>query len=397
MKEMSPRERMLTAYRGGKPDRVPITEMWTHVTYRLAGCLCWMHRLKVAEELGWDLHMHLNTVTRPDRGQVNYIYNLGPMMNAQGRSYYEELDDVRVQLTVDRKGPMTYVSRVIDTPAGRLQDRIVVPADDAGYGKMAFPDRPERLIKGRDDLPKIKYLLEVEPPRYQIEDAREIIKHVGDRGLVVGTMYSPLDYLLGEACQTEDLLTMYYDDRELFRDLLATFQEYCLRQTKAYLEIGVQVFVMTWYCPSFSVGWSKRIWEELFLPLLKEQVRLLHEYGAVANYYDDGRMRDVLPYLVDAGVDCAESFVPPPVGNITLKEARQFVGPGMALRGGVDNLYALVLGDRKRIFEEVERAIHDAGENGGYLLSTSDPIPPEAPLENIKHFIEAGKQFGQYG
>ena len=55
MREMTPKQRLLTALRRGVPDRVPCSlEIIRWVRYH-EGCACPRHQLKMAEDFGLDL------------------------------------------------------------------------------------------------------------------------------------------------------------------------------------------------------------------------------------------------------------------------------------------------------------------------------------------------------
>lgn len=68
-----------------------------------------------------------------------------------------------------------------------------------------------------------------------------------------------------------------------------------------------------------SVGWSPHTFRSIFLPLIREAVELVHGFGALYIYQDDGRMNDILPSVVDAGVDVLSGLQPPDLGDVVLK------------------------------------------------------------------------------
>lgn len=394
--EMTKKERLLTTLRGGKPDRVPVNAFHWSVAHRLYGCFCWMHELQLLEDgFDWDPVIRTNTLPKADHVYHNYIYNTGSSINEQYHGFYDDLDDVMINFEIKREDNLTRINRRIETKNGVLQDRILQPKPGTGYGWLPMPHFEEKLMKTKEDLQKIKHLLGVNPRKNVYEDVKQIIKYVGDRGLVNATLYSPIDFLLADAMKTEDLLMLYYTDRKFFKEILDVFNQFCIKSIKPYLELGVEFILLSWYGGSLSFGWSPKIWEEYFYPIIKQHVKLIHDYGAVCSYYDDGKMKDILPHLKTAGVDCVETLTPPPVGDVTLKEARDILGSNVCLKGGLDTIYVLQNGNKQLIFDEVEKIIKEGTEKGNYILFPSDPITAETPLENIKWFIEAGRRFGK--
>ena len=55
MSEMSPRQRLLTALRGGRPDRVPCSPHIIRWIRHHWGCTCPDHQAKLADDFGLDL------------------------------------------------------------------------------------------------------------------------------------------------------------------------------------------------------------------------------------------------------------------------------------------------------------------------------------------------------
>jgi hypothetical protein len=51
--------------------------------------------------------------------------------------------------------------------------------------------------------------------------------------------------------------------------------------------------------------------------MIAELVSLIHAYGGLAFYYDDGKMMGIVPMLVEAGVDVVETCTPPPSATST--------------------------------------------------------------------------------
>ena len=46
------------------------------------------------------------------------------------------------------------------------------------------------------------------------------------------------------------------------------------------------------------LGWSPQTYGEIFLPLVSEAVQLTHEFDALYIYQDDGKQRDIIPFMV---------------------------------------------------------------------------------------------------
>jgi uroporphyrinogen decarboxylase len=68
----------------------------------------------------------------------------------------------------------------------------------------------------------------------------------------------------------------------------------------------------------------------------------------------------------------------------------------VCLSGGIDLIYVVKMGTPELIRERVREAIRVAAPGGGYILGTSDSIRDETPLENVRAFFDAGREYGDY-
>jgi hypothetical protein len=111
-----------------------------------------------------------------------------------------------------------------------------------------------------------------------------------------------------------------------------------------------------------------------------------------------GKMELVLERFADEGIDCLNPLEPPPMGNVTIADARRRVGDRMALEGGLE------VGDMElKRPAEVERmateAVWQSGGRGFILGLSSDlshllTLAPQV-LENLRVFCAVGRREGE--
>jgi uroporphyrinogen decarboxylase len=142
-----------------------------------------------------------------------------------------------------------------------------------------------------------------------------------------------------------------------------------------------------------SVGWSPRIWREVFAPQLREMCDHVHAAGGTVNLYDDGKFMPVAEMMADAGIDVLQTLTPPPVGDCNLGELKRRIGDRVCLMGYVDLFYVIQRGTPELIDQTVKDAI-EAGGPTGFILGTSDSIRDGTPLENVRAYFEAARSSG---
>ena len=378
MTKLTSRERLLRTIRHEEVDRIAVSPRYFDWLYGTQGCECVLHCLWMKEQYAHDLMIPYGPPLH------NYLLNYaGP---------YNDLEGVEAEIQTQRAGEALKVRRRFKTPAGELTAARSVSLPGS---VSVFPHISEPLVKDREDLEAIGYLLQP-PDQVVIADIPLLRRLVGDDGLLTVYAAHGPDQFLMDAVGVEAALLSYYDDPELLVELLRLFHDYRRMILKRILAQGVDVIFEGWYNCSMSVGWSPDQYREIFLPLIEENVDLVHSYGALVNHYNDGKMDPVLEDLANAGCDIIETLSPPPLGDVDLASAKERVGLKTCLKGHIDQVNLICYGKREQIREAVRRAIEIASPGGGFILGTADSIRPESPIENIKAYFDAALEFGTF-
>jgi len=162
------------------------------------------------------------------------------------------------------------------------------------------------------------------------------------------------------------------------------------------LQAGLEMVNGVWYGCGPSDGWSAEMFRDVFLPLLKQHVALTHEHGAIYEYNEEGKERELLPMLVEAGVDVVKTLTPPPEGDVDLAEVKREFGAKLCLRGYINSIDVLQEGTPASIAEAVRQAILAAGAGGGFIIGTTRPITVFTPDENVRAYFRACREYGDY-
>ena len=204
-----------------------------------------------------------------------------------------------------------------------------------------------------------------------------------------------VDHLLMFTLGYEAALTMYYDDKELLIATLRTLHDYYVELLNYCLERGARMIFESWYNCSLSAGWSPRIYEECFLPMIVEDARIVHEHDAYFHFYDDGKIMPILHLLKRIGADLISPLCPAPMGDVDAERIKKELGRETVLNGYVE-LQTVRFGTPAEVEEKVRYAIESLGTGGGYILGTNDSIRDGSPMENVAAFFNAGRKYGRY-
>jgi len=382
---MTPRERLCAAMRRQEVDKVPCSPRWGHggrILYPGDPAPAFDLMMRAAEEFGFDPHVNV----------TSGVPNLLKEMDADARG----VEGVRIEAEVADDGPCEIITRTLHTPAGVLREKLRMPKPGRlEYGLGPNPVHLERMVKGPEDLPALRCLMP-NPAQYDVcRQWREMDARLGERGVAGVVIWSPLDYQAGYAYAMEDMMVDYFERREFVDELLGIFQDKMMTETEAVLKSGAKVVFGTWFFASLSVGWSPAMFRELFLPQLKAHVELVHRFGAVYDYYDDGKVMGVADMVAEAGVDVFETLTPPPVGDADLVALKRRIGGRVCLKGYGDLLYGLKMGTPQSVEKMVREAMETAGPGGGFIYGTSDGIREGTPRENLETYLRAAAKYGK--
>lgn len=134
---------------------------------------------------------------------------------------------------------------------------------------------------------------------------------------------------------------------------------------------------------------------EFLFPGMKRMIDLAHEAGAAVFHHDDGNIMQILPDLVDLGIDILNP-IQWRADNMDRQRLKKEYGDKLVFHGAVDNQHTLPFGTPRDVQDEVLENIDILGENGGYILAPCHNIQPNTPLENILMLYQTGYEAGFY-
>jgi uroporphyrinogen decarboxylase len=84
------------------------------------------------------------------------------------------------------------------------------------------------------------------------------------------------------------------------------------------------------------------------------------------------------------------------VGKVDLAAAKKRVGGKVCLMGNVPTIEILLRGTAKQVRGASKECIRNAGEGGGFILSSECDIPADTPSDNITAMVKAARTYGKY-
>ena len=111
----------------------------------------------------------------------------------------------------------------------------------------------------------------------------------------------------------------------------------------------------------------------------------------LVQYHSDGKINDLIPDLIEVGVDILNPVQPECVDHHWVKEQ---YGDRLAFDAGLGVQSVLPFGTPQDVRNHVREVIRDFRGGGGLIIGPSHVIERDTPLENILAMLEAIDEYG---
>ena len=255
----------------------------------------------------------------------------------------------------------------------------------------------DRSIKSRRDFEE-----KVVPP--VDDDIEEKMQYVREYRHVLDASGTKIGFcvLFGAYFQTlyefmigmEDCMIMVYEQRDFIEELLEISSSYWVKFVKRAIEEGVD-FIWPADDVAFKTGLflPPKIMKEMWLPHLARIIEPAINAGKPVMFHSDGRIDDIVPWLVGIGVDCIHPLDP---YGVDYREYKKKFGGIVCLAGNIDVEYPLTHGTPEAVEKDVKEHMEVLKLGGGYVASCSHSIVNYIPHENYIAMINAIHRYGSY-
>ncbi len=138
---------------------------------------------------------------------------------------------------------------------------------------------------------------------------------------------------------------------------------------------------------------SKAHIHEFLLPRMKRMMDLTHEAGSYVFHHSDGSVMDIIPDLIEAGIDVLNPIQWRCKG-MDRQVLKDRFGDRIVFHGAVDNQQTLAFGTVEDVKAEVADNLRILGAGGGYILAPCHNIQAVSPPENIVAMYETAYEMG---
>jgi uroporphyrinogen decarboxylase len=137
---------------------------------------------------------------------------------------------------------------------------------------------------------------------------------------------------------------------------------------------------------------SPALLRQHFFPWFRKLGALCRARDIPFIYHSDGKLWDVMPEILESGVNALHPLEPKSMDALELKKS---VGARLCLVGHID-LDRLARGTPAEIERMVRDNIETLGQGGGYCVGSSNTIADFVNIENYRAMIDAALKYGSY-
>jgi hypothetical protein len=261
------------------------------------------------------------------------------------------------------------IRRTIKTPVGEVW-QVLEP--DPAYETSNWIH--EHLIKGPDDYRVLEYYYRDMRFRDNFDAIREAQRRVGGDGVVMLRIAkSPVQEMLYQMMGLEQFAFDFQERRDLFDSLHATMvkryeelYDFAARSPADILQLGDNIY-------SDVVGRER--FQRYLMPEYAKIMARIKGTGKLLAVHMDGNLKSLQADIADAAFDIVEAMTPPPMGDVSIREARA-CWPRKAL--WINFTSSMHIESADAIEAHTRHLVEDAGTKKGFAVSITEDAPVEA-------------------
>ena len=378
---MNPRERITSAFRNIKPDRIPVSpEFWDVIPIKVSGrpyyefsgtsfgkIPLWEAQLDAYKYFGCEAWIPVEP--NPSERQKKIV---------KSKSYFVNEDLIKTDnVYVTTKGDMKEVKH-----------------STFDYDLWSI----ERPIKNLfEDMPKLEDYFFDDPTKLDYSEIETAFNKTGNSGIcegIVGNTFFEFLTLFREGGAVQVILDLN-DHPDYFKNIQKKYIEFLTGIAEEIVNnTGVDSLFLN--CGSSTTNiigpFFFKKWD---IPVIKAISLVAKKHNKLLHYHLHGKGRALLDDLVKAGINVICPLEESPGGDFELKEVKKKFGSVLALKGNIDPFFL-----RDSLHEDIEKKVVDcikiAGKEGGVILASGDGVLKETPFENIFAMVETAKKYGIY-
>ena len=274
-----------------------------------------------------------------------------------------------------------------DTPFG-------IPRAGIGYGMATHNPLSEA---GMDDIRTYPWPA---PENIDLSKIRSDAEKYHGQYAILGGDWSPFWHDVTDLFGMENLFIKMLMEPELVESIFERVVDYYIEVNTRIFEEAADLIDIFFIGNDFGSNTGPLLDVSLFdrfiIPQLKRLTRLGHHYGQKVMLHCCGGFRELIPSMIDAGLDGLHA-IQPSCRGMDIKELKTEFGDRLVFNGCIDSNFVLIQGTPEYVRQETKRTIDIMKPGGGFIAGAShDYLLEETPVENVHAMFETINTYGEY-
>jgi uroporphyrinogen decarboxylase len=191
----------------------------------------------------------------------------------------------------------------------------------------------------------------------------------------------------------ENLMCDMMSEDEMATVLLDRVTDIAVMRAEAFAEAGADViFLGDDIGMQHTIMMSESLYDEWLKPRLKRVIDAARVYNpdVVIFYHSCGHVTELIPHLIEAGVDVLDPVQPE---CMDFRELHDKYGDRLSFHGTIGTQSVMPFGTPEDVRHEVFKNLDIAGREGGLYVCPTHILEPEVPLENVLAYIQACEDY----
>ena len=278
------------------------------------------------------------------------------------------------------------------TPVGDVQERFRVGLPSE-LGERRSDWRVEPLIKSVQDYKPVEFIVEDTVYEPDFEDIALKDSELGEDGILFcGAPGTPIMQLIERFMNFEKFAVEMHRNRSRAEELMKLIDEKNMEAHKIVADSPVPFVNIGDNTDSVLV--NPRLFKNYCLPCFQKYSDVYRSKRKVPMSHMDGRLKSLKTLIGQTGLRAIQSFTPPPVGDLPLKEAREAWGDEIALWGNVPG--TVFHFGPSELADYVLQLLRDAAPGKGLMLGITESVPPSLRKMAYSVITKTVSEYGKY-
>jgi len=238
-----------------------------------------------------------------------------------------------------------------------------------------------------------------DPQWIDVSNIREDAKKYGGQYAILGGDWSPFWHDVIELLGMKNMYVKMFREPELVDAVFSHVVDYYYAVSEKIFEEAADMIDIFFIGNDFGSQNGPLLGDKLFrrfvLPHLKRLIDLGHLYGLKVMLHCCGGIAELIPAMIEAGLDGLHAVQPSCKGMDLAKLKKEF-GDKILFNGAIDSTW-LIFGAPRFIRKKTLEVLKIMMPGGGYVAGAShDYILEETPVENVLTMFDTVFKYGRY-